>query len=41
MRCAYRFLDEKLEWKRLLGRSRYRWKDNIKILLKIIIGGLD
>jgi hypothetical protein len=39
--CAYRFLDENPEGKRLLGRPRYRWKDNIKLLLKIIIGGLD
>jgi hypothetical protein len=31
---AYKILVGKAEGKSLLGRSRYRWKDNIKIDLK-------
>jgi hypothetical protein len=30
-RNAYRILVRKQEGKRLLGRSRHRWKDNIKL----------
>jgi hypothetical protein len=35
-RKTYRVLVEKPEGKRPLGRSRYRWEDNIKIDLKQI-----
>jgi hypothetical protein len=31
---AYRVLVVKHEGKRLLGRSRHRWEDNIKLKLK-------
>jgi hypothetical protein len=31
MRCSYRVLVGKPEGKRPLGRSRHRWKDNIKM----------
>jgi hypothetical protein len=31
MRNAYKILVRKLQIKRLLGRSRRRWEDNIKI----------
>ena len=31
---AYRVLVENLEGKRLLGRHRSNWKDNIKLILK-------
>jgi hypothetical protein len=30
MSSAYTILDEKSQWKMLLGRSRHRWEDNIK-----------
>jgi hypothetical protein len=30
-RGAYRFLVEKYRGRRLLGRPRHRWKDNIKM----------
>jgi len=33
-RGVYRFLVEKLEGKRPLGRPRIRWEDNIKMDLK-------
>jgi hypothetical protein len=32
--CAYRVLVEKPELKRPLGRSRHKWKDNIKMYLQ-------
>lgn len=34
MRNAYKILITKSKWKRLLGRTRYRWKDNIKVDLR-------
>jgi hypothetical protein len=41
-RIAYRILAGKAEGKRPLGRSRRRWKDNIKMDLKEIgSGGMD
>jgi hypothetical protein len=41
-RNAYRLLVGKPEGKRLLGRPRHRWADNIKIdLLEIGWGGVD
>jgi hypothetical protein len=33
-RCAYRVSVGKSEGKRPLGRPRYRWKDNIKMILE-------
>jgi hypothetical protein len=33
-RGAYRVLDGKPEGRRLFGRSRRRWKDNIKMYLR-------
>jgi hypothetical protein len=35
-RNAYRILMGKLERKRLLGRPRYRWEDNIRMDLREI-----
>jgi hypothetical protein len=41
-RNAYRLLVGKPEGKRLLGRPRLRWVDNIKMnLLEIVWGGVD
>jgi hypothetical protein len=41
-RNVYRLLVGKPEGKRLLGRRRRRWVDNIKIdLLEIVWGGVD
>jgi hypothetical protein len=41
-RNAYRIFVENPEAKRLLGRPRHRWMDNIKIdLRKIGWGGMD
>jgi hypothetical protein len=38
----YRLLVRKPEGKRLLGRPRHRWIDNIKMdLLEIRLGGVD
>jgi hypothetical protein len=40
--CVYRFLVEKPEGKRPLGKRRRRWEDNIKLdLQKVGCGGLD
>jgi hypothetical protein len=42
MRSAYTTLVSKPEEKRLLGRPRRRWKDNIKIdLREIVFGGAN
>jgi hypothetical protein len=35
-RSVYRVLVERPEWKRLLGRPRRRWEDNIKMDLREI-----
>ena len=41
-RVVYRILIGKPEGKRLLGRSRRRWKDNIKLYLQDVrCGGMD
>jgi hypothetical protein len=41
-RNAYRVLVRKTEGMRLLGRSRHRWEDNIKMdLREIVWGGMD
>jgi hypothetical protein len=41
-RCAYNVLVGKPEGKRSLGRSRRRWKDNIKMdLQEVGCGGMD
>jgi hypothetical protein len=41
-RGLYRFLVEKPEAKRLLGRTSCRWEDNIKIYLQEVgCGGMD
>jgi hypothetical protein len=41
-RGVYRFLVEKPGEKRPLGRSRYRWEDNIKMYLQEVgCGGTD
>jgi hypothetical protein len=34
MQIAYKSLVGKSEWKRPVGRRRYRWKDNVKIYFK-------
>jgi len=38
-RGVYRVLVRKPEGKRPLGRSRRRWEDNIKVVLKEVGGG--
>jgi hypothetical protein len=38
VRCTYKIVVEKLEWKRPLGRLRKRWKD-IKVNSYEIQGG--
>jgi hypothetical protein len=41
-RGVYRVLMGKREGKRLLGRPRHTWKDNIKIdILEVVCGGTD
>jgi len=41
-RGAYRVLMGKPEGKRLLGRRRRRWEDNIKMdLQEVVCGGMD
>jgi len=41
-RGIYRVLVGKLEGKRLLGRPRHRWEDNIKMdLQEVGCGGMD
>ena len=41
-RGVYRVLAEKPEGKRLLGRPKHRWKDNIKMdLQEVGCGGMD
>jgi len=40
-RGAYRVLVGKLEGKRLLGKARRRWEDNIKMDLQKIGWGMD
>jgi hypothetical protein len=40
-RGVYRVLVGKLEGKRLLGRSRHRWEDNIKMDLQELGWGMD
>jgi hypothetical protein len=41
-RCVYRVLVWKSEGKRLLGRSRSRWEDNIKMdLQEVRCGGME
>jgi hypothetical protein len=37
MTSAYKMLVAKTEWKRPLGRPKYRWEDNIKIDLNEIV----
>jgi hypothetical protein len=38
MRCVYRALVGKREGKRLLGKLRSRWEDNIKVCLTEVCG---
>ena len=41
-RSVYRVLVERLDEKRLLGRLKHRWEDNIKIDLQVAgWGGMD
>jgi hypothetical protein len=40
-RCVHRVLVEKPEGKRPLGRPRRRWKDNIKMDLQEVGGGME
>ena len=41
-RCVYKILMGKPEGKRLLGRSRRRWEDNIRMNLQEVgCGGVD
>jgi len=40
-RGVYRVLVENSEGKRLLGRPRPRWEDNIKMDLQKVVWGMD
>lgn len=40
-RAVYRVLAGKPEWKRQLGRRRFRWDDNIKMTLQWVGWGID